>query len=239
MNINIKGVYSFKQDGCIIFEGSNLITFYGESFFLNRCINNSYNPIRYIGIGNGESIPLRTDTSLGNETVKRTCIKIADLSHKLVKLTCSFTASEIVGTTEIGVYAKNKDDKDILISHDLFDKIDSRLLNNLSGSVEVEYDFYFSTSTRRTGWIPLEGYSNVYYLYEPNNVVGVIEDDVTGYHRQLNKVNVRDNSGSYYYDTITQNIYIHTSDGLNPVNHNILVQTKEVEEDIELDESEM
>ena len=45
MNINIKGSYVFRQNGEIILRGNNLITFQGESFFLNRPINNNFNSL--------------------------------------------------------------------------------------------------------------------------------------------------------------------------------------------------
>lgn len=224
----MKGVYVFKQNNEVLLKGENLITFYGESFFLNRCINDTYNPIQYIAIGNAESIPLRSDTVLGNETLRKTCVKEADLKEKAVKLTCSFTASDIVGTTEIGVYCSNKDRTPVLISHDNFERIEDNLLNNLSGTVEVEYTFFFSTSTTRTGWIKLNEYENVYYLYEPSNVRGVIEDDVNGYTSRLDISGVENNPASYYYDSkSTRNLYIHTVDGNDPNNRKILIQTNE------------
>lgn len=226
MNINIKGTYIFKQEGEIIFKGENIITFYGESFFLNRCINDSYNPIQYIAIGNANSVPLRTDTKLGNETSRKTCIKEADLQNKQVKLSCSFTASEIVGTTEIGVVCLNSNDVSVLISHDTFEKINEGLLTNLTGSVEVEYSFQFSTSTIRTGWSLLEGKNYTYYLYEPSNVCGVIENGVNGYKQVSNKDLVESNNASYSYDSKTKNIYIHTVNNSNPNGEEILVQTK-------------
>lgn len=229
----MKGVYAFKQNNEVLFQGENLITFYGESFFLNRCINDLYNPIQYIAIGNAESVPLRTDTKLGNETLKKTCIKEANLNGKSVKLTCSFTASDIVGTTEIGVYCSNQNNDLVLISHDIFERIENNLLTNLSGSVEVEYSFLFSTSTTRTGWNKLSNYDNVYYLYEPSNVVGVVEDKVNGYTKRLNVSGVENNPSSYYYDsTNTRNLYIHTTDSTNPNNKQMLIETKEdVEEE--------
>ncbi len=165
---------------------------------------------------------------LGNETSRKTCIKEADLQNKSVKLTCSFNASEIVGTTEIGVYCTNQSKSVVLISHDIFEKIENSLINNLSGSVEVEYTFLFTTSTTRKGWVKLENYQNVYYIYEPSNVTGVIEEDVNGYTARTDIASVENNKSSYYYDsTNTRNLYIHTMDDENPNNQKMLIQTKE------------
>lgn len=181
-------------------------------------------------------MPLRTDTSLGNETSRKTCLKEADLENKAVKLTCSFTASEIVGTTEIGVYCTNRDKSVVLISHDIFDRIENSLINNLSGSVEVEYTFLFTTATTRTGWIKLENYQNVYYMYEPSNVTGVVEDDVNGYTARVDIKGVEDNPSSYYYDSsATRNLYIHTVDDENPNNKKILIQTKEDNKEVSIE----
>ena len=165
---------------------------------------------------------------LGNETSRKTCIKEADLQNKSVKLTCSFNASEIVGTTEIGVYCTNQSKSVVLISHDIFEKIENSLINNLSGSVEVEYTILFTTSTTRKGWVKLENYQNVYYIYEPSNVTGVIEEDVNGYTARTDIASVENNKSSYYYDsTNTRNLYIHTMDDENPNNQKMLIQTKE------------
>lgn len=165
---------------------------------------------------------------LGNETSRKTCIKEADLQNKSVKLTCSFNASEIVGTTEIGVYCTNQSKSVVLISHDIFEKIENSLINNLSGSVEVEYTFLFTTSTTRKGWVKLENYQNVYYIYEPSNVTGVIEEDVNGYTARTDIASVENNKSSYYYDsTNTRNLYIHTMDDENPNNQKMLIQTNE------------
>lgn len=225
--INIKGTYVFKQGNNIIFEGENLITFFGESFFLNRCINDAYNPIQYLALGNAESIPLRSDTKLGNETVRKTCTKDSDLYEKQVLLKASFTSTEVVGATEIGVYASNQQDNIILISHDTFDKIKSELLINLTGTVEVEYTFQFTTSTVKTGWQELANYPNVYYAYEPSTIIGVAEDK-NGYVNVANKEKLLTQKAGYYYDNTTQNIYIRpTTDSIHPDNLTILLQTKE------------
>lgn len=243
IGINIKGTYIIKQEDTIILQGENLITVQGEWFFLNRCINNSYNPIKYIVIGNGQSPPMKTGTELGNETLRRICTKEADLDNKCIRLKGSFTSSEIVGTTEIGVCCLNSNDTPILISHDVFTKIDNTLLTNLSGSVEIEYLFQFSTSTIRTGWtqVTTQGFHNTYYLYEPNEVNGVIQDNVHGYKNVKTKEAVEKNNGSYFYDTVTQNLYINTvkkdtssttenTSSDNPNNHIILIQTGKIQE---------
>ncbi|WP_042693414.1 hypothetical protein [Methanobrevibacter oralis] len=62
--INIKGTYniSFKFQNMFLNEefivsGENIITLLGESFFLNRAINEYFSPIQYIVIGDGINKP--------------------------------------------------------------------------------------------------------------------------------------------------------------------------------------
>ena len=68
----------------------------------------------------------------------------------------------------------------------------------------------------------------MYYIYEPSNVTGVIEEDVNGYTARTDIASVENNKSSYYYDsTNTRNLYIHTMDDENPNNQKMLIQTKE------------
>lgn len=222
MNINIKGHYIFKQGDNIILEGDNLITFHGESFLLNRCINDDFSPMKYIVLGNGNSIPLKTDTQLGNELIRKNASRQADLDDVSVVLSKSFTTAEIVGISEIGV-ANDK----ILISHDVFNEIDMSMLNNLIGTVEVEYSFKFSTATIRNGWTKLKNTLHTYYIYEPSNVLRLYEQNTGhGYTKVTNKSLVDNKECSYYYDTITKNLYVHTSKGESPENFDVIIESK-------------
>lgn len=204
MILDIKGHYRFKQDNKIILEGNNLITFYGEIFLLNRCINNNFNPLEYIVLGNARNTPLKTDIKLGNETVRQSCSKEADINTNSIILRNSFTAEDMIGITEIGV-ATDK----FLVSHDVFEKIDNTIITNLLGTVEVEYIFTFNTSTVKSNWTPSTQYKNVYYTYEPSYVNNVIQDNIHGYTRMDTVERLEEYGASYYYDTNTRNLYIH------------------------------
>ena len=70
---------------------------------------------------------------------------------------------------------------------------------------------------------------HTYYIYEPNQVVGVKENDTTGYRKVGGKDKVESQSASYYYDITTQNLYIHTLDNGNPNDEEILIETKQYE----------
>ncbi len=218
--LDIQGKYKFKQDGVVIYEGHNLITFYGLIYFLNRIVNDDVTVLNKICLGNGEVAPTQTDTGLGNEIISRNCSSTVDINDRCIRLFASFNANEIVGITEIGVKNKN-----YLISHDVFTEIDNHMLVNPIGSVEVEYTFQFSTSTIRQGWNVVYGQS-IFWIYEPNYVVGVSEEKTgTGYHKVNDVEQVYANEGSYYYDKLLKNLYIHIrNEKITP--NEILIRTK-------------
>lgn len=224
--IDVEGVYKFIfsfqsmfLNETVTFEGHNIITLLGESFFMNRCINDAFNPISYIVVGNGKNTSSKDDTSLGNETSRCKCNCTADLNNKCLILTGKFKAKEILGTSEIGV-ANDK----ILISHDSYPKFTDDSLSGFSGDVNVEYRFQFTTGYERNGFSPstTEG---LYYIYEENPVVGVIENGDSGYHKVNSLQTLTGVRGAYYYDYESKNLYIHPYDG-DSLNHKIIIQTR-------------
>lgn len=226
MNINVEGLYKFifMFQGMFLNEtveivGHNLITTFGESFFMNRCINDAFNPISYIVLGNGKNIPSKDDISLGNETSRRKCSCTADLNNKCLILTAKFKAKEVLGTSEIGV-ANDK----ILISHDRYPKFTDDSLTAFSGDVNVEYRFQFTTGYERNEFSPstTEG---IYYIYEENPVVGVIEGGDSGYRKVDSLQTLAGIRGSYYYDYESRNLYINPYDG-DSLNREIIIQTR-------------
>lgn len=230
--INIKGSYIIKS-GKHIIRGNNLITLLGESFFLNRAINNEFSPINYIVLGNSSISALKSDMSLGNETVRKKCVCEVDLETKQILLTCSCTADEILGTTEIGVA-----NDDVLISHDVYDVIDDEFLTNDIDSVEITYTFDLNTSSQRTNWKHYSSIDtsttkyNIYYTVEENPVVSVSEE-VSGVSKSLNgykgvkSINELKNlSGAYFYDANTKTLFICTVNHDNPEKYKILIATR-------------
>ena len=219
--INVKGKYKICQNNQIIREGENLITQLGEGFFLNRCVNNETNPMKYIVIGNGDTVPLKTDDRLGNELVRKTASATANLNEISVDLICSFSASEIMGVSEIGV-ANDK----ILISHDVFNEIDSDALINPVGEVQVTYSFQFSTATIRQGWVEVEN-SNIYRIYEPSNIIMVYENTTkNGYVKVDSEEICNSTSSSYYYNRDIQVLYVHTSNGNHPDTMDLIIHSR-------------
>lgn len=220
--MKIKGHYRFKQNGEILFEGDNLITLLGESFFLNRAINNQFEPIQYIVLGTGSTRPKKTDVELSNLTAKKKVTTSVDLNTKQIILAASFEANEVINTSEIGVANDN-----ILISHDIFNRISSDFLSNSLGKVDVEYTFKLTTGAVRKDFILSENYENVYWIAEPAQVVGVSEEETQSGYRNVESIaNVESTAASYYYSRNTKNLYIHTSNNNNPNLMNIIIETK-------------
>lgn len=243
MNLNIKGEYYIKVpivsmflNEMMVIDGTNIITTLGESFFLRRCIDDTLNPMEYIVIGNDTTMPLKTDLKLGNETKRAPTVKTVDTESGTLTLTANFTKSDIVGITEIGVCNIGAStNEEILISHDTFYEtvLTEDFLGGVINTIQVDYIFNFSTSQLKSGWSKASGYDNVYYVYEPNNVVSIM-DNTGGYGlRNLNSISAVENTkGSFFYDSLkTSNIYIHLyhNDGEvspNPNSHEIIVQNK-------------
>ena len=224
MNLRkLHGHYCFKQNGKVILEGDNLITLLGESFFLNRAINNHFNPIQYIVLGSSSAKPKKSDGGLGNLTVKKQVATLADLDLKQIILTATFEAGEVINTTEIGV----TNDEDILISHDVFEKITSSFLEDSIGEVEVTYTFELTTGAIRKDFNKVADKNVTYWIAEQSQVVGVCEKDTdSGYRCVDNIESVESIAGSYYYSRETKNLYIHTTRNTNPNLENIIIETK-------------
>ena len=222
MKLNIKGHYCFKQNGNVLFESDNIITLLGESFFLNRTINNQFEPIQYIVLGTASTRPKKSDIGLGNMTVKKRVSTSADLTNKKIILKASFEASEVINTCEIGV-----SNGDVLISHDIYEKISNDFLSDSIGAVDVEYTFSLTTAASRKDFAKSDNFNNVYWIAEPSIVVGVTETNTqSGYKNVLSLEDVELEPGSYFYSTNTKNLYVHTTRNSNPNTEDIIIETR-------------
>ena len=242
MSFSIIGEYCFKiplttmfLNEVVTIKNRNLITGIGEAFFLNRCINDLYKPIQHMCIGNGVNAPQKSDESLGNETKRNTCIQDVDLDNNRLLLISSFDGGDLIGASEIGVVTTNYQGTEILISHDVFDNsvLKESFLYGITGLIEVEYSFYFSTSHLKSGWTKYVNSNNVYWVFEPNDVVSVYDNTTSyGLMKVNNKEQVVFNKNSYFYDKDkTNNIYIHLhhdddKNAPNPNKHDVLIQTR-------------
>ena len=204
----------------------NLITLLGESFLMNRLINDRLQPIQYIALGKGTARPQKKDTRLGKQTIRKTCNTEVDLTNKQLILSCDFEAKEILDTTEIGVITND----DILITHDLYETITSNILGNSTSSIHLEYNLIFTTGGIRSQWKTSTTQNNILYTYEPNKVVNVIEYNTNSGYVKVNSLNdLKTTKGAYYYDIASKNLYIRTTKNntLNNISDmEIIVQTK-------------
>ena len=205
---------------------SNLITLLGESFLMNRLINDRLQPIQYIALGKGTARPQKKDTRLGKQTIQKPCQSTADLINKQLILACDFESKEIKDTSEIGVITQD----DILITHDLYETITSDILGTSNSSVYLEYIILFTTGGVRSQWKTSTLRNDVLYTYEPNKVINVIENNTnSGYVRVNSLQNLSSKNGAYYYDISSKNLYIRTTrnNTLNNISDmEIIVQTK-------------
>lgn len=222
--MNIKGHYTIKCGEKVI-RGTNLITLLGESFFMNRSVNNEFEPIQYIVLGTSSIKATKSDVNLGNETVRKKCVSEVNLNAKQIILYCSCTASEILGISEIGV-ANNE----ILISHDVFEAINEEFITDNIDSVEINYTFDLQSASQRTGWQYYtegddEEVNNIYYIVEETTVTGVTEKDSNSGYRSVNSIDsLKLYTGAYYYDDITDTLFIRTTKNDDPNGYKILIQ---------------
>ncbi len=220
--MKVHGSYVFKQKDKIILKGDNLITLLGESFFMNRAVNQHFEPIQYIVLGSSNSRPKKSDVGLGNLTVKKQVESSVDLTNKKIILKATFEAGEVLGTCEIGVA-----NDDILISHDIYEKMTSTFLEDSIGTVDVEYTFELTTGSIRKDFNKVVDKTNTYWIAEPSLVVGVTEKDTNCGLRCVSSIEeVESVIGSYYYSLSTKNLYIHTTRNSNPNLENIIIETK-------------
>ena len=220
IHVPVMGMFINKK---ITIFNDNIVTLLGESFFLNRAINDEFNPIQYICLGNSSNHARKKDISLGNEIIRKKCIRTVDLDNRRIKLTASFQAKEISGTREIGV-----SNGDILITHDVYNDAIDDLLTATTGEITVDYYIELSSGAiRNTEWTPVSGKTNIYYLVEPHNVVEVIENNTgSGYSQVKDISDVEETKASFYYDPTLKNLYIHTSDNFPPSTKEIIVFTR-------------
>ena len=225
--INIKGSYILRA-GDKTYKSDNLITLLGESFFLNRAVNNLLEPIGYIVFGDSSVKAKKSDIALGNETTRKKCASQVDIERKQILLTCSCTADEIINTSEIGVHNGN-----VLISHDTYE-LDDDFISPTVDSIEVSYLFQFISSSVISN---LEHYTsvdtesdqyNIYYATIENLVIGVSEENTNSGYRAVDNINsLKTLTGAYYYNQNTKTLYIRTTKNNNPNydNYEISVQT--------------
>lgn len=228
--IHLNGNYNIQipfttmfQNKVLTIHHKNIITTLGESFFLHRAIDDELNPIQYIVLGKSNNRARKNDMELGKETIRKKCIKRVELDKQRIKLTASFTAKELIGTKEIGVH-----NGDILITHDIYDDLPEEVVSITTSEITVDYYIELATGAiRNTDWTLSTGKLYTYYLVEPNNVVGIIENNTRNGYSRVNSIEAVENTkNSYYYDDTTKNLYVHPSTNRTPSTEDIIILTR-------------
>ena len=214
MNMNINGTYTITiplqtmfLNKKITLHRHNIITEFGESFFLHRGIDNQFDPIQNILLGNGTTPPKRTDTRLGNKRYSKKPVCTVDNDNKQIKLTANFTITQLLESTEIGVSTYNPSKKEVLISHDTFQEIDTSVFTGITGDVSIEYIYQFTTTYQKNNWTLYDENNMIYYTAEENRVVTVFENNV-GYREVSEVESIGNTPGTFYYDTTNKILYI-------------------------------
>ena len=220
-NLQINGIYSFIIPFQTMFLNTeiritnhNIITEFGESFFLHRCVDDYFEPIQSIQLGNGTRHPKRTDTKLGNKRYSKKCVCNTDTKKKQVVLTASFTVEQLLQATEIGITTLNRKKDEVLISHDVFEELDSTVFAGVTGDVSVEYIYQFTTSYQKNNWTIYDETNMIYYSFEENKVISVFENN-TGYREVSDISSIGNTPGVFYYDPVSKILYIRPISDVN------------------------
>ena len=187
-----------------------MITTLGRSLLMNRSVNDRMKPITYIALGKGTNNPSRQDLKLGKETIRKLVDYTVDIENNVLIFEASFTAKEILNTTEIGIFTE----EEILVSRDVYETVTDDILEDTTSTVNMQYRIYFNTGATHSKWSTSTTADDILYRYENNPVISVREVNTdTGYLR-VNSLEDLDDlaKAGYFYDVTSRNLYIKTSD---------------------------
>jgi hypothetical protein len=187
-----------------------MITTLGRSLLMNRVVNDRMKAITYIALGKGTNTPSRQDLKLGKETIRKLVDYTVDIENNVLIFEASFTAKEILNTTEIGIFT----DDEVLVSRDVYETVTDNILEDTTSSININYRIYFNTGATHSKWLTSTTSDDILYRFENNPVISVREINTdTGYLRvdSLEDLNDLAKAG-YFYDVISRNLYIKTSD---------------------------
>lgn len=187
-----------------------MITTLGRSLLMNRSVNDRMKPITYIALGKGTNNPSRQDLKLGKETIRKLVDYTVDIENNVLIFKASFTAKEILNTTEIGIFTEDE----VLVSRDVYETVTDDILEDTTSSVDMQYRIYFNTGATHSKWSTSTTADDILFRYENNPVISVREINTdTGYLR-VNSLEELDDlaKAGYFYDVTSRNLYIKTSD---------------------------
>ncbi len=109
--VRVKGkIFIFnKTKNKVDYVKDNFVTSLGKSFIAERMIDNSYNYIDYLGIGNGVGVHSDTSTTLFNEVFRKKIETKSSPDNKVI-LTTPIMGDEALGDwTEMGLFDSETD----------------------------------------------------------------------------------------------------------------------------------
>ena len=187
-----------------------MITTLGRSLLMNRAVNDRMKPITYIALGKGTNNPSRQDLKLGKETIRKLVDYTVDIENNVLIFEASFTAKEILNTTEIGIFTE----EEILVSRDVYETVTDDILEDTTSSVNMQYRIYFNTGATHSKWSTSTTADDILYRYENNPVISVREINTDTGYLKVNSLKDLDDlaKAGYFYDVTSRNLYIKTSD---------------------------
>ena len=200
----------------------NLITNAGRTWMINRWANDTMTYGKAIAVGTGVTAPTLTQTTLVTET-NRTATTNTPLGTPTwqVKFNAVFSASQVSGSTEIGVF-------DALAGGNMLSRNVHVALSVPPGaSISFDYIFGLYSSKVSYDWVLTSGQTLVYEIADSVNVGGVMEMDTgNGYTKKTSIATVAATAGTYWHDSGANKTYVHCTDGLAATTHNIVVLSR-------------
>lgn len=207
IGLSLKGEYNIinYDTGEVYYESSNIITNTGVKALLDNFINNksTYGILSYILFGTGTSSPSLSDTELNiADSSTKTFISSPTVDGYTIIFTSTLNSEQINNHTELGVYTTNN----YLVSRDTF----TALSIPYGSTVKINYVYSICVDHIQKEW-EADDTSNIYKIREVNAVKEVYEDYnniITPYVDKTSKDLVSANSGSYWYDSTNNMLYV-------------------------------
>lgn len=198
----------------------NLITDLGNLYVVSRFYaddaSGANKAVRYMVVGTKATAAAPDDTiaDITNPVYVAATGTVASSPNFNVTYLSQFTSSQLDGITAIGLI--NKTSSGTLVTINTF-----TALSTIPGTQhDVEYEIGLRPATNEVGWALTSGKTYTFEVtltYTPSFVDEINHDTTTtGYVRKTSTTDVESNASSYYYDSATDKLYIHASDGLNP-----------------------
>ena len=198
----------------------NIIVNNGRLNILNRLQSNTYGPILGMGIGTGTGALALANNTLTTETVRNgVSASVNGSPNWNTSFTASYTATQINGSTEIGLFDNATLGSGTMLTRSTYPTISVPPGTNIG----INYMISLNTGFLSAGWTLTSGKTYTYQTGQTQSVLGIIETDTgNGYIKETSTASVESTANSYYYDG-SNYLYINCSDGLNPSTHTIMV----------------